>query len=169
LGQRFNELMQRMKEAFAFQTHAVHHISHELKTPIAVLVSNFERIEQEADTIKIKELIKDQKEDTESLSKIINSLLEISKTESGNTLKLSKIRIDELIFDLVEELNILHPDFQFSIEYSETILEENSLTVNANLRLMKAALSNLMVNCIQYSSDNQAKIKITSTYKNLQL
>lgn len=169
LGQRFNELMQRMKEAFAFQTHAVHHISHELKTPIAVLVSNFERIEQERDVLKMKELIKDQKEDTESLSKIINSLLEIAKTESGNTLKLSEIRIDELIFDLLEELNILQPDFQFSVEYSESIIDENNLTINANLRLMKAALSNLMVNCIQYSSDHHARINITAVNKTLRL
>lgn len=169
LGQRFNELMQRMNEAFSFQKHAVHHISHELKTPIAVLVSNFERIEQEKDIIKIKELIKDQKEDTESLSKIINSLLEIAKTESGINFKMSQIRIDELIFDLVDELNLLYPDFQFSIEYSETIEDENKLVVLANLRLMKAALSNLMINSIQYSSDNVAKIFITSFYKKLQI
>lgn len=169
LGQRFNELMKRMNEAFAFQKHAVHHISHELKTPIAVLVSNFERIEQEKDIHKIKELIKDQKEDTESLSKIINSLLEIAKTESGNKVKLTNIRLDELIFDLVDEFNILHPDFQFSIEYSEAIEDENKLTVSANLRLMKAALSNLMINCIQYSSDNTAKIHIRPDHKILQL
>jgi signal transduction histidine kinase len=160
LGERFNELMQRMNEAFSFQKNAVHHISHELKTPIAVLVSNFERIEQENDLKKIKCLVKDQKEDTENLSKIINSLMEISKTESTNTPKLSKIRVDELIFDLSDEFSVLHPEFQFSIEYSEAIEDEQKLTVNANLRLLKAALSNLMINCIQYSDDYRAQIKI---------
>ncbi len=169
LGQRFNELMQRMNEAFSFQKNAVHHISHELKTPIAVLVSNFERIEKEVDINKIKFLIKDQKEDTENLSKIINSLLEIAKTESGNTPKLSKIRIDELIFDLVDELNVLHPDFQFSIKYSDSVEDESKLTIFANLRLLKAALSNLMINCIQYSIDNLATIVITPINKRLQI
>lgn len=169
MGQRFNELMQRMNEAFSFQKNAVQHISHELKTPIAVLVSNFERIEQESDLTKIKFLIKDQKEDTENLSKIINSLMEISKTESGNTPKLTKIRVDELIFDLTEEFGVLHPEFHFSIEYAESIEDEQKLTVNANLRLLKAALSNLMINCIQYSDDDQAKINIIPQAKLLQL
>jgi signal transduction histidine kinase len=169
LGQRFNELMQRMNEAFSFQKNAVHHISHELKTPIAVLVSNFERIEKETDINRIKYLIKDQKEDTENLSKIINSLLEIAKTESGNNTKLSKIRIDELIFDLVDELNLLYPDFQFSIKYSDSIEDESKLTIHANLRLLKAALSNLMINCIQYSNDNLATIEIEPVGKRLQI
>ena len=169
MGQRFNELMHRMNEAFSFQKNAVHHISHELKTPIAVLVSNFERIEQESDLNKIKYLIKNQKEDTENLSKIINSLMEISKTESGSIPKLTKIRVDELIFDLAEEFGVLHPEFHFSIEYTETIEDEQKLTVSANLRLLKAALSNLMINCIQYSDDYKAKINIIPRAKFLQL
>lgn len=169
LSQRFNELMHRMNEAFSFQKNAVHHISHELKTPIAVLVSNFERIEQEQDIHKVKVLIKDQKEGTENLSKIINSLLEIAKTESGNNTNLVKIRIDELIFDLADELNMLYSDFQFSIEYSETVEDENKLTVRGNHRLLKSALSNIMLNSIQYSDDNIAKIVITPIHNKLQI
>lgn len=160
LALRFNELMQRLNEAFSFQKHAVHHISHELKTPIAVLVSNFERMENETHINTLKELIKIQKENTKSLSEIINSLLEIAKTESGNNTPLSRIRADELIFDLVDELRLLHPDFQFSIDYSQNSVNENSLTIEANERLFRAALSNLLINCIQYSNDNKAKITI---------
>ncbi len=160
LTQRFNELMKRMNEAFSFQKHAVHHISHELKTPIAILVSNFEKIEKEPDRDKIIEMIKMQKDETMNLSEIINSLLEIAKTESGNIPLHTLVRVDELIFDLAEELNRLHPGFQFCIEYTHAIENEYSLTVLANDRLLKAALTNLMINCIQYSSEPGAKIEI---------
>jgi two-component system, OmpR family, sensor histidine kinase ArlS len=44
LTQRFNELLKRTNEAFVFQKHTIHHISHQLKTPISVLVSELERI-----------------------------------------------------------------------------------------------------------------------------
>ncbi len=161
LAQQFNKLMKRMNEVFSFQKHAIYHISHELKTPIAVLVSNFERIEKETDIETIQTLIKNQKEDTRNLSEIINSLLEIAKAETGNTLKQDKIRIDELIFDVADELKNIYPDFQFSIEYAQTE-DENNLILYANARLLKAAFMNLMHNCIQYSCDHKAKIRIGS-------
>lgn len=168
LDRQFNLLMKRMNEVFSFQKHAIHHISHELKTPIAVLVSNFEKMEKETDLMRLQELIKNQKEDTKNLSEIINSLLEFAKAESGNNLKADKIRIDELIFDVADELKNIYPHFQFAIEYAPTD-NENNLILNANSRLLKAALMNLMLNCIQYSNANKAKIKIDSTNLPIQL
>src|SRR5699024_5545380 len=44
LTERFNELLGRTNEAFAFQKNAINHISHELKTPITILVSELEKI-----------------------------------------------------------------------------------------------------------------------------
>lgn len=166
LAEQFNKLMKRLNEVFSFQKHAIHHISHELKTPISVLVSNFEKIENETDETKIKALIKNQKEDTKNLSEIINALLEFTKVETGENVKNNFIRIDELIFDIADKLNILYPDFKYQIEYTNT-LHENQLTVLGNARLLKAALTNLMQNCIQYSSNNKAKIIIDNSSNNL--
>ncbi|MEP6734211.1 MAG: HAMP domain-containing sensor histidine kinase [Chryseolinea sp.] len=166
LAQRFNELMQRTNEAFAFQKHAIHHFSHELKTPIAVLVSDLERIEKEPDPVKVRQMIKFQKENTRSLADIINSLLEISKTESGN-LTTRAVRIDEMIFDLMDTFTAIHPEFQFALEYSDSMLNEQNLSIEVNDRLFRSALSNLMQNCIQYSRDAKAKIMITPGRKNI--
>lgn len=168
LAQQFNKLMGKMTEAFSFQKHAIHHISHELKTPIAVLVSNFERIEKETDIETIQQLIKHQKEDTKNLSEIINSLLEIAKVESGNVTKLDRIRIDELILDVADELNSVYPDFLFSIAYAQTE-DENNLIFSGNNRLFKAALMNLMLNCIQYSDDKKARIIIGNKFETIEI
>lgn len=166
---RFNELMLRMNQAYLFQKHAVHHISHELKTPIAVLVSNFEKIEKETDLQKIQEYIQIQKEGTKSLSDIINALLEIAKVESGKEIQQSKVRIDELLYDISAELSAIYPDFRCAIEYDETIDDEASLTIQANPKLIKVALSNLMINCLQYSSDGNVKIILSLNDKFLQI
>lgn len=169
LAAQFNELMKRMKEATSFQKHAIHHISHELKTPIAVLVSNFERMEKENDLKVLKIQISNQKENTKSLSEIIDLLLEISKIDTGNSIPKSPIRIDELIFDNTDELSRLHPDFTFSIEYADLIDDENKLTVLGAMRLLKAAFMNLMVNNIHYSKNKEAKIKLASHPDYLQI
>lgn len=157
LAGQFNKLMQRMNNVFSFQKHAIHHISHELKTPVAVLVSNLERIEKETDPDTIKTLIRDQKEDTKSLGEIINSLLEISKTESGNELIKTRIRADEMIFDIMGELKLLYPGFNFSVDYGQ-LTDEHNVALPANPRLIKAMFTNIMVNSIQYNSENTTHI-----------
>jgi signal transduction histidine kinase len=167
LVKRFNQLMTRMNKAYLFQKHAVHHISHELKTPISVLVSNFEKMERENDINKLKELIVIQKEDTKSLSDIINSLLEIAKVESGKGFEQSNIRIDELLFDIAEELQILYPGFQFLIEFNQEVEDEQMLSVSGNLRLLKAAFTNLMVNSTHFTNDNTSRIYVSVDSRNL--
>jgi signal transduction histidine kinase len=169
LVERFNELMMKMNKAYLFQKHAVHHISHELKTPIAVLVSNFEKIEKESNIDVIKEYISIQKEGTKSLSGIINSLLEIAKVESGKEIQQSKVRVDELLYDISDELSAIYPNFRYSIEYDSIIEDEKMLTISANPRLIKAALSNLMLNCSQYSFDGSAKIILSVDDKILKI
>ncbi len=160
LVKRFNELMERMQKAFSFQKHAVHHISHELKTPVAILVSNFERMESESDVKRLKEMLKNQKQDTKALSTIIDALLEISKAESGGKVSMQELRVDELLFDTAEDLQALHPDFTFTIDYSDAHMQEKKLRARANPTLLKSAFTNLMFNCIQYSEEDHASISI---------
>ncbi len=160
LATRFNELMKRLNDAFSFQKHAIHHISHELKTPIAILVSNFEKMEQEKDFHVLQNQIKNQKEDTKNLSDIINALLEISKVETGNHLETEEVRIDELIFDTVDEMKILHEDFTFEVDLDETISTEESLLIKGNKKLIRLAMVNLAMNCVRYSDNKKAKFHI---------
>lgn len=168
LAEQFNKLMKRMSEVFSFQKHAIHHISHELKTPIAVLVSNFEKIEGKTDIEAIKAFIKTQKEDTRNLSEIIDSLLEIAKAETSDILKGDRVRIDEVIFDIADELKNIYPACRFSIEYAITGGEDN-LIIAADARLIKSALLNLMQNSVQYSKDGKAKITISNNNGMIQL
>lgn len=169
LAEQFNRLMKRMKEAVAFQKHAINHISHELKTPIAVLVSNFERMEEENDVTTLKAQIHRQKEDTKNLSEIINLLLELSKTDSGEAIPKTSIRVDELIFDTMDELSQLYPNFEFSVHYVGDTDHENQLTILGSTRLLKAAFTNLMLNSIHYSTDQEADIKIILGESQLQI
>jgi signal transduction histidine kinase len=147
----------------------VHHISHELKTPIAVLVSELERMEHETDLNVLHHMIRAQKENTKSLGEIINSLLEIAKTESGAAVTTTRVRVDEMIFDLVDSFRVLHPGFKFGITYAESVVNDDCLSVRVNERLFKSALTNLMQNCIHYSRDNKAEINIGTHADFLQL
>lgn len=158
LTERFNELINRTNEAFAFQKHTVHHISHQLKTPIAILVSELEKIKNYTETDAIKSELESQIIKAKSLGSIINVLLEIAKTESGQQLKKQKRRIDELTFDVIDELQRLYPDFHFEVNYSPAHVNENKLIVNLNAILIKQAVANLLTNCIAYSNNGKGEI-----------
>jgi len=160
LTERFNELLSRTNEAFAFQKNAIHHISHELKTPVAVLVSELEKTRTYTDIDEMKSVLTGQINQAKSLGEIINVFLEISKIESGQKIDKSEIRIDEVIFNIIEQLKMVYPDFSFEVNFYPDEFEEAKLILNTNKMLIKQAFQNLLLNCISYGSDQKAQIKI---------
>ncbi len=167
LAAQFNSLMERMNSAFAFQRHAVHHISHELRTPVAIMVSNLDRMQRETDPERLRAMVAEQREDAKSLGDIIHALLEIAKAESGQRLELQHVRVDELLLDIIDSLHILHPDFRFSMSFGGRPDHETDLTILANQRLLHSALLNLALNCVHHSHALEADIIITPQHDRL--
>ncbi len=158
LSEKFNELTYRANEVFLFQKQSIQHISHELRTPIAVLVSELEKLQKEEDINQLKSEISEQAQKAKSLGNIINVLLQISKIEAGQEIFQSSIRIDEAIFDCISEINILYPDFNFEINFTPRTFNESTLSITANEPLIKQAFLNLLINAVHYSNNNKAKI-----------
>ena len=159
LSDRFNDLLTHTNEVFKFQKHTINHISHQLKTPIAVLVSELEKIQNQVKDPEVKRQVNKQMIKAKSLGGIINVLLEISKIETGQNIEKQTKRVDELIFDCIHELNIIYPDFHFDINYSPLEMQEKYLLIKMNPILLKQAFSNLLSNAVSYSTKKQAEIR----------
>ena len=162
----FNELLKRTNEAFLFQKHTIHHISHQLKTPISVLVSELERINNYDKIEEVKPKIESQIVKAKSLGSIINVLLEISKIESGQEINKQELRIDEMFFDIIEELKVIYPGFNFEVNYTHHEVNENKLIISMNQTLISQAIQNLLVNCVTYSDNSKAEILIDCSEEN---
>lgn len=164
LTERFNNLLNRTNEAFTFQKNAINHISHELKTPVAILVSELEKTKSYSDEnrkLALDGLINQAK----SLGEIINVFLEISKIESGQQISKEDLRVDEVMFDIIAEQQCLYPDFHFELNYFPIEFDVNRLVIKGNKMLIKQAFQNLLSNCISYGSDKKAQIKIDCSLK----
>lgn len=159
LTNRFNELVNRTNDAFTFQKHIAHHISHQLKTPLAVLVSELERIQGSTRDENAKTALLHQVVKAKTLGTTINALLEISKIEANRHIKKIPVRVDEMIFDIIEELNIINPGFIFDIRYNPENMNDDKLIVHANPILLRQAFQNLLANCIAYSGQAKAEIR----------
>ena len=160
LNAKFNELVSRTNNAYNFQKNSIHHISHQLKTPITILISELERIKQKIESDSIKGDIDKQIVKTKSLAEVINTLLEISKIETGQQLEKKSIRTDEIIFDSISELHTLYPEFIFEVNYIPSTPNAESLVIKGNEMLIRQAFQNLLNNCISYSKGKNAEIKI---------
>lgn len=158
LSEKFNELIKRTNEAFSFQKHSIQHISHELKTPIAVLVSELEKLQKAEDIDQLKSDISLQTQKAKSLGNIINVLLQISKIEAGQEISKNLIRIDDVIFDCISEVNSIYPEFNFEVNFTPNNFNENTLTIQANEPLIKQAFQNLLMNAVHYSDNQKARI-----------
>ncbi len=164
LTDRFNELLRRTNEAFAFQKQTIHHISHELKTPVAILVSELEKLSSTDDPEAVRLGIIQQADKAKSLGGIIQVLLEISKIESGQAITRQSVRMDEILFDLIGELNLIYPEVRFNIHYFPSNIHEEKLMLDVNEMLIRHAFLNLLTNAAMYSDDGLVEIRIDGSH-----
>lgn len=162
LSTRFNETLDRVEQAFRFQKHFINHVSHELKTPLAVMMMNAERSLKEQDAESVKSNWDFQKNSIMDLSQIIDTLMDISKSESQQDFLYNQnIRVDELLFETIEGLRLLNESLQVDFKISESINDEKDLTVSGNERMLKLAILNLLKNAINYSESGKPSVFIS--------
>lgn len=166
LARHYNQLLKRTEEAFSFQRQSIHHISHELKTPLAIMVSELEIVLKEVTNPSVQKKVNEQIMRAKSLGTIINSLLEIAKLEAGQQIALHSIRIDEVIFDVIEQLRINYPHFNFEVNYLFENMDEQTLYKEGNKELIYQVFYNLLSNCVHYSADSKAGIFIDTSPTN---
>lgn len=166
LAQRFNDLLNRLENSFLFQKNFIHHVSHELKTPIAVLISNMEKTMESKDENQWKQSFEFQKNGLMQLAEVINTLLELSKYESKTfTFHLSEIRPDEILFECFEELKTIFPSANFELDLRPDIQQESDLMILGEARMLKIALFNLVRNAIHYSANQSVRVVLEKAGK----
>ncbi|MBL7874384.1 MAG: HAMP domain-containing histidine kinase [Cyclobacteriaceae bacterium] len=162
LAKSFNGMLTNVEQSYNYQKNLIHHISHELKTPIAVLISNMERMMNDPDREKWVGYFEFQKNGLMQMASVISTLLEISKFETNKD-KLSKelLRIDEIIFEIFESLKLLYPKARLELAIQYDVKDIDELIMMGNKRMLSIAFMNLIKNGIEYSDDNTVKVEIS--------
>lgn len=169
LANEFNLLLDKVENAFKFQLHYINHLSHELKTPLAIMMANAERSLTENETEKLKSSLQFQKNAIMELSNIINAMLDISKMEKKLTIVGSEtIRIDEILFECLDEITFLNKDINFDLDIDEAI-DERDLTIRGNSRMIKMVMMNLVKNAVNFSDKERPSIAISAKKREVQV
>jgi signal transduction histidine kinase len=161
LTNKFNELLERVKNALKFQQHFIHHVSHELKTPLSVMMSNVETALKEHELKQMTDSLQFQKNALMEISYIINAMMDISKVEhqlAGT--ELEDVRLDELLFECIDEIHLIDHEFRFDLKLDDNIDSSEMLTIKGNSRMLKMAIMNLLKNAINYSEKEVPNVEL---------
>ncbi|MEC4003338.1 HAMP domain-containing sensor histidine kinase [Flavobacterium sp. SUN052] len=165
LTKAFNQMLDRLENAFATQKEFTSNASHELYTPLTRISFQLENlINTQKHSETTLEYLKSINNDVHQIADLINSLLllaKVNKEEMGK--KFKKIRIDEVIFDTYEQVKKINTNFNldFDIQIADEI--ENPMEVLGSKSLLKIAFTNLLKNAYLYSSNNKASVVINQT------
>ncbi len=161
LSTSYNKMLLRLADAFETQKLFVQHASHELRTPLSVMLLELDNALVAADDVS-KPVLISLKEELLKLIDLTNSLLLLSKlaNERKGVTALTEVRIDEVLFDIAEEVMSHDSKNKIKIELNGFENEE-MLHVNGNPILLKIMFRNLIENACKYAQDNTAIIRIT--------
>jgi two-component system OmpR family sensor kinase len=168
-----NAMIARLDISFTQVRQFTSDVSHELRTPLAILMGELElalRNEMEPDDYHA--LVVSALEEVMRLSKMVSSLLEISRAETG------QVRLQKALFDISKVVTNICDDMQILAEDKSITLETDIqpyVTIVADESRLHQMLINVIDNAIKYTPRNgsvkvslstrgsQTKIEISDT------
>ena len=134
-------------EAFQKQKDFIADASHELKTPLAVIMASSDSIKVNKDSIKYLDNIKFE---TERMNKLISNLLELSKLENAKEIE----RKEENISKIVEKIALTFEPIAFEETIQIKTDIEKNISFKCNKDDIEKVISILLDNAIKHSNKN---------------
>ncbi len=149
LVQVFNQMMERLERSFLQASRFSADAAHELKTPLAILQGELELALQHSESNAMQATLSNLLDEVCRLSSITRKLLLLSLADAGKmTIHKAKLNISEILYELVEDIEILAPELTIKLEIS------SNLMVMGDRELLTQVLQNLITNAIKYNLPN---------------
>lgn len=157
LAHTLDEMLDQIEATLNREKQFTSDASHELRTPVSVILSECEYILDCAETVEeIKSSAASIKEEAEAMSRLISELLTVSRMDSGSiSLNFEDTDISELLEFIADEQHELHKK---SITLSKNIAP--CISAEVDRFLIARLFINLIENAYKYTDDG-GKIEIS--------
>ncbi len=156
----FNYFLERLEHGIQTQRNFLKNASHELRTPLAAIIGNLEvTLNHPRENAEYLQLLWNLKNDALHLRSIVEGLLTLSGLEIEGNQQMAPVRIDEILWNLIEKKKIEYPPVQIAVNFSSNADLEQLLTVHGNKDLLFVALSNIVDNAIKFSLPHPVNIE----------
>ncbi|MBB4802665.1 signal transduction histidine kinase [Flavobacterium nitrogenifigens] len=165
----FNYLLERLESGITVQNNFLKNASHELKTPLTIIIGDIDVSLQHPRTNEQYEaVLKSLRKDTFHLKSILDGLLVLSGLQVGEPEQMESVRIDEILWNVLEKKAIEYPESKVSLNL-EAIQNEQLLSVHANKHMLFTALYNIVDNAIKFSFPAPVSIFASEKEQKLQI
>ncbi len=149
LSLSLNRMIGRLEESLAHNSRFSADVSHELRTPLTILRGELEHVIQLAGLdSEVSESIGSALEEIDRMSKIVASLLTISKLDAGaGSIALQPVQLAQLAFSTADQMALLAEEKRVSL----TCQPGADVTVMSDPVRLKQILVNLLDNAIKYT------------------
>jgi len=158
LATTFNTMLDRIQQAYQEQNQFVSDSSHELRTPISVILGYANLLDRwgKDDKAVLDESIWAIKTEAENMKKLIENLLFLARGDKNTQkIEISLFDVNELIQEVIKETKLMDDSHEISSH------EDQKFMINADPTLLKQALRIFMDNSIKYTPKG-GRIKINS-------
>lgn len=158
----FNRLLDRIQFAFRMQKSFISNVSHELKNPLSIIISQLEvALGKDRDPAVYRHTLGSVLEDARNLSEVADKLLQLARVHSeGTDIAFEKVRLDEIMLQTRSSLLRLHPDYHITFDIEGVPEDEEQLCIQANEPLLRSAFLNLLDNGCKFSPDKKVDVRI---------
>jgi signal transduction histidine kinase len=159
LAETFNNLLNRLQDSFATQRRFISNASHELSTPLTSVSSQLEvALQKTRSQEEYQEVISSVYDDIRDLQQLTQSLLDIAKAGSQGTIDLAEVRLDEILFKVVSDIQKQNKAYRAMLNFELFPEDEKRLTVFGNANLLYSAFKNIIENGCKYSGNHKSEV-----------
>ncbi|WP_375446010.1 sensor histidine kinase [uncultured Fibrella sp.] len=171
LAHTFNDMLNRLEEAFVTQRSFVSHASHELRTPLAIMRGNIDvALMQPRDVPYYQQTLTDVLDEVQTMVDLANGLLDLARASSESTaISFRPTRLDELLWQARTKLLSKNPKYVIDIDFESLPDQDDDLTIQGEEALLRTAFQNLMENGCKYSANGSVAVRISFAPNQVQI
>jgi signal transduction histidine kinase len=171
LAKTFNSMLERLQTSINVQKDFIANASHELRTPLTSINGQIEvLLLKNRSTEEYRNALQSVLDDIKSLTDLANKLLLMARTGQETRITYNnKIRTDEILWQIREEMRKYKPGFNINISFDDSLTDSDQMLVAGDEYLLKTAFSNIIENACKYSDDHSVEISLQQYFNKVHI
>ena len=168
LGETFNNMLSRLETSFETQNNFVSNASHELNTPLTVIMGEAEfALAKSRSPEQYQQAIQIILAQSEKLRNLTRSLLELAQSGFSGNLSFETVKVNELLQNVQKVAASIYSVCNLVVDCSLQPDDIERLTIKGNFNLLELCISNIVLNACKYSNGDSVTLALATSDKHV--